>query len=102
MSLGFAVPMLWREQKDSITKFCYFCFTKIEGYNQKTKKSITYPNLLSAIRPVPHFTEFPIPKPPSSVPVINDECAECSGDSSIDFDPCVNARSPFFITQSCL
>ena len=101
MSLGFAVPMVWREQKDHTTD-CYFCITKIKGYNQKIKKSIACPNLPSAICPVPHSAKLPIPKPPSDLPVISDESAECSEDSSTEFDPCVSERRPHFITQEDL
>ena len=101
VSLGFAVPMVWRDQKDHTTD-CYFCITKIEGYNQKTKKSIVYPELPSAIHPVPHSAELPIPKPPSDLPVISDESAECSEDSSTEFDPCVSERRSHFITQEDL
>ena len=101
MCLGFAVPMVWREQKDHTTD-CYFCIIKIEGYDQKTKKSIANPNLPSAIRPVPRSAELPIPKPPSDHPVISDESAECSEDASTEFDPCVNERRPHFITQEDL
>ena len=101
MSLGFVVPMVWGEQKDHSTD-CYFCLTQIQGYSQKTKKNIAYPNLPSAIRPVLHSSELPIPKPPSDLPVISDESAECSTDSSTDFDPCVSERRPHFITQEDL
>ena len=101
VSLGFAVPMVWREQKDHTTD-CYFCLTQIQGYSQKTKKNIAYPNLPFAIRPVPHSSELPIPKPPSDLPVISHEFAECSTDSSTDFDPCVSEGRPHFITQEDL
>ena len=101
VSLGFAVPMVWREQKDHTTD-CYFCLTQIQGYSQKTKKNIAYPNLPSAIRPVLHSSELPIPKPPSDLAVISDESAECSTDLSTDFDPCVSERRPHFITQEDL
>ena len=54
--MGFAVPMIWREQRDHITD-CYFCLTKTKGYNQRNRKKILYPNLPSAIRPVPHSAD---------------------------------------------
>ena len=88
--------MVWREQKDHTTD-CYFCLTQIQGYSQKTKKNIAYPNLPSAIRPILHSS-----KPPSDLPVISDESAECSTDSSTDFESCVSERRPHFITQEDL
>ena len=90
--------MVWRKQKDHTTDY-YFCITKIEGYNQKTKKSIAYPILPSAIHPVPQSAQLPIPKAPSDLPVISDESDECSEDSSTEFYPCMSERRPYFITQ---
>jgi hypothetical protein len=63
--MPFAVPMIWREQKDHLTD-CYFCMTNVSGYSSKNKKSIEYPNLASALRPVPHDDSLPVPKPPES------------------------------------
>ena len=63
-SMPFAVPMVWREQKDHYTD-CYFCLTKISGVSFKHRKSIQYPNLPSAMRPVPHNANLPAPKPPA-------------------------------------
>ena len=36
-SVGFAVPMIWREQIDHTDG--YFCITEIEWYNEKTRKN---------------------------------------------------------------
>ena len=56
--LVFAI--VWREQKDHSTD-CYFCFVKTSGYNKKNESKIEYPNLLPAIRPMPHSAEIPVP-----------------------------------------
>jgi hypothetical protein len=45
----------------------YFCMVNVAGYNKKNKKGITYPNLLSAIWPVPHGPDLPVPSPPDNV-----------------------------------
>jgi hypothetical protein len=34
------------------------------GMNRKRKQSIDYPNISSAIRPVPHGEDLPLPEPP--------------------------------------
>jgi hypothetical protein len=39
----------------------------VVGYNKKNKKGITYSNLLSAIRPVPHGPDLPVPSPPDNL-----------------------------------
>ena len=101
VSLEFAVLMIWGEQKDYITD-CYFCLTKIEEYNQKNKKSIVYPNLASAIGPVPHFVHLPVPIPPVNLPVVSEKSDESSENSGTDFDSCVSERRPHFISQNDL
>ena len=55
--LAFVIPMLWREQKHHCTD-CYFCLVKTSRFNKKKKSKIEYPNLPSAIRPVPHLDEI--------------------------------------------
>eukprot|EP00731_Ephydatia_muelleri_P006654 Em0003g902a len=102
--MPFAVPMIWREQKDHVTD-CYFCLTNVSGFSAKNKKSIEYPILPSAIRPVPHDDSLPIPEPPEKWSL--DEIAEgaamhhLSTDSDIDpdFVPHMSGE-PHLITQS--
>ena len=52
--------MVWREQKYHCTD-CYFCLVKTSGFNKKNKSKTEYPNLPSAIRPLPHLDEIPLP-----------------------------------------
>jgi len=58
-SLRFAIPMVWREPKDHCNH-CYFCAVKTKGINRKNRNSLTYPNLDSAIRPIPHSEELAV------------------------------------------
>ncbi|KAL7639433.1 UNVERIFIED_CONTAM: hypothetical protein RMT77_009934 [Armadillidium vulgare] len=64
-SLPFGVPMVWGEIKDHDTD-CYFCMTNLYGFNRKNKHHVKYPNVPSAIKPVPHGPGIPIPTPPSN------------------------------------
>ncbi|KRY96484.1 hypothetical protein T11_9672, partial [Trichinella zimbabwensis] len=68
-SLPFGVPMVWREPQNHVDD-CYFCLSNVRGYNAKNRKYISYPNLPSAIRPVPHGPDVPIPSPPDSMDTI--------------------------------
>ena len=77
-SMPFAIPMVWREPKDHITD-CYFCLTDVRGVSAKQKKNINYPNLPSAIRPVPHSVDLPVPIPPQKCEA---EAALSSSDDS--------------------
>lgn len=65
VSMAFGVPMVWREPKDHVTD-CYFCLTNVRGFtSRKSKQHIGYPiNVPSAIRPVPHNAEIPVPPVP--------------------------------------
>ena len=58
--LPFGIPMVWREPRDHSSD-CYFCIVKTSGYNKRNKCKIEYPSLPSAIRPVPHSAEIPVP-----------------------------------------
>ena len=57
---NFAVPMVWREPRNYADD-CYFCLTHITGFNASSRKKIKYPNLRSAMRPVPHSDDLPVP-----------------------------------------
>ena len=59
-SLKFGVPMIWREQKNH-SDDCYFCQVCIKGINSKNKSKWAYPNLASALRPIAHSEEIPVP-----------------------------------------
>ena len=55
--------MVWREPRNHADD-CYFCLTNITGFNASSWKKIKYPNLRSAMRPVPHSDDLPVPTPP--------------------------------------
>ena len=42
-------------------RLTYFCLLEMNGYTKKTGHSISYPNLPSAILPVPHSELYPVP-----------------------------------------
>ena len=58
--LPFGVPMVWREPKDHCSD-CYFCIVNTKGVGKKNRHMVTYPSVPSAIRPVPHSDELPVP-----------------------------------------
>lgn len=63
--MPLSIPMIWREQKGDLTD-CYFCLIHIKGITSK-KYTVKYPNMASAIRPVPHSEEYPETKFPDSI-----------------------------------
>lgn len=75
-AMPFAVPMIWREPRDH-TSDCYFCMvTPVgQGLTKRKKWTVEYPNIPSALRPVPHSDENPVPQPPLSFSCDSDE--EC-------------------------
>ena len=50
--------MILREPKNH-TDNCYFCAINLTVKNPKKRKSLIYPNLPSALRPVAHCDEIP-------------------------------------------
>ena len=59
--------MVWREQTDHLND-CYFCMVKPGAFNAQSIKKITYPYIPSAIRPVSHSMDIPVPAPPEYLP----------------------------------
>ena len=55
--------MVWRGPRNH-TDYCYFCLTNITGFNASFREKIKYPNLRSAMRPVPHSDDIPVPTLP--------------------------------------
>ena len=55
--------MVWREPRKH-TDDCHFCLTNITGFNASSRKKIKYPNLQSAMRPVHHSDDLPVPTSP--------------------------------------
>ncbi|GBM17051.1 hypothetical protein AVEN_133318-1 [Araneus ventricosus] len=64
--------MVWREPTNHLTD-CYFCLTDVNGFSSKSKHCIQYPNLHSAIQPVPHSKDLPIPTAPDKYTVDSEE-----------------------------
>ena len=64
--------MVWREPRDHLTD-CYFCMTKISGITSKTRHTVNYPDIPSAIKPVPHSSDLPIPVRPETWSVEHEE-----------------------------
>ena len=56
---SFGVPIVWQEPQNHLSD-CYFCTVKITGLTSKTRSSIEYPSLPSAIQPVPHSVELSV------------------------------------------
>ena len=52
--------MVWPEPKNHLSD-CYFCAVNTKGIKRKNRNSLVYPNLESAIRPIPHCNEIPVP-----------------------------------------
>jgi hypothetical protein len=101
--------MVWREPKDHLSD-CYFCLTNIKVITSKSKHTVKYPNVPSALRPVPHNEALPIPKPPANV-ILDEDSATDEADleqvgENFDCDPTFEAScsssEPHLLTQGDL
>ena len=103
--MPFDIPMVWREPTDHVSD-CYFCLTRITDVTAKSKHTVQYPNLPSAMRPVPHSAELPVPKPPTNMMLSDsDSSAEDVGqaNNNMDCDPtfagAYSSNEPHLLTQ---
>ena len=58
--LKFCVPKVWREPKNHVDD-CYFCLINVKEFNKKNKQHLQYPNMHSAMRPIPHSDKVHVP-----------------------------------------
>ena len=103
--MPFAVPMVCRERTDHSD--CYFCMTKISGYSSKNKSKISYPVCKSAIMPVLHGSEIPLPILPSSLGdvelITSDDSVSSIVSTNPDFESSdVEEKPPLLINQERL
>ena len=89
--------MIRRELTDHVND-CYFCLTPSikKGFNRKKKSVLEYPNIPSAIRPVPHSDELPIPEP-RKIDLLSSDNAESIEECSVS-EPCTSKNKKFGIT----
>uniref|UniRef100_UPI0035902CB4 uncharacterized protein n=1 Tax=Myxine glutinosa TaxID=7769 RepID=UPI0035902CB4 len=99
--LPFGIPMVWREGRDH-TNDCYFCMTNLQGINRKNKQHLKYPDVPSAIKPVPHGPGIPIPAPPEnckhSASDSNEQMED--GDISGTYQPTGETSQPKLFSQA--
>lgn len=97
-ALPFGIPMVWREPKDHVSD-CYFCLTTVSGISKKSKHTVKYPSLQSAIRPVPHSEIIPVPEPPVNVFLeSSDEESGSNEEDNSDFE-FESSNKPHLISQ---
>nr|CAH7753306.1 unnamed protein product [Callosobruchus chinensis] len=101
-SMPFAVPMVWREPRCHLTD-CYFCMTSTVGFLSKSKHTIQYPNVPSALRNVSHNDSLPIPVPPQTYTLQTELQPGTPNDTSTDDEEHSAdsvSRQPHLLTQA--
>ena len=103
--------MVWREPRNHADD-CYFCLTKLTGFNASSRKKIKYSNLRSAMRPVHHSDDLTVPTPPVNKDLLSssDEEMPSREDSaeSISYEDIestysgTSSNEPHWITQEDL
>ena len=103
-TVGFAAPMVWREQGNNVDD-CYFGMTNVPGFSSKGKGNTKYPNLPSAIRPIPHSAILPPPLFTSLPEVVDKSESSTTEESSLEdgcYEPLADCRPPILIKQAFL
>ena len=111
VGFNFAVLMVWREPRKHADD-CYFYLTNITGFNASSRKNIKYPNLRSAMRPILHSDDLPVPTPPvnkdllssldEEVPSREDSAESISLEDNESTYSGTSGNEPHWITQEDL
>jgi hypothetical protein len=94
----FGVPMIWREPKNH-SDDCYSCCCDVKGHNSKNKTVVVYPNLPSALQPVVHGPEVPVPQPTEILEDASTNSSDSGGDDE-EFQRHTESQIPQLFTQS--
>jgi hypothetical protein len=62
MAMPFTLPIIRLEPKNYVDD-CYFCSISVPGFSGKNKHRIVYQNLNSAMTPILHDENLPVPEP---------------------------------------
>ena len=81
--------MVWREPTNHVND-CYFYVVRVAGVSLKTLGTVKYPNIPSAIIPIPHSNELPVPTFKSFEDLSNEASSESSTEQ--DNDECKAGR----------
>ena len=94
-----AVPVVWRVPSNHSTD-CYFCIVPHiqNGISMKKKANFVYPNIPSAIRPLPHGDELPVPEPPDNFALYSDD--EQPRTAAVSFKRCRLLAKHRLLTES--
>jgi hypothetical protein len=94
--MSFTIPMMWRESTNHHND-CYFCLVNVQGHNRKSKKQIMCPSIPSAIMPVPHVKDLPVPLPPAVLENIAEDVEgdEISSEDDVEGDDVYRPEDDF-------
>jgi hypothetical protein len=87
--MPFAIPMVWRQPTNHVSD-SYICLISIAGITAKSKHTAQYSNLPTAMRPLPHSAELPVPKPPTNMTLSDSDSSDevvGQANKNMDFDP---------------
>jgi len=80
--MPFGVPMIWRVLSNHTAGCYFFIVPPIQnGMSMKKKSTLVYPNIPSAIRPVPHGDGLPVPESPDNFAMYSDDQDTVSSNS---------------------
>jgi len=103
-----AIPMVWRQPTDHVSDCCFYMIS-ITGVTAKSNHTVQYPNLQSAMRPVRHSAELPVPKRPTNMTLSDSEASDedvGQANNNIDCDPtfvgACSSNEPHLLTQGDL
>jgi hypothetical protein len=78
---------------------CYFCCCDVKVYNSKNKKVILCPTFSSALCPIVHGPQVPVPQPTEILEFASTNSSDLGGDDE-EFQCNTESQSPQLFTQS--